>query len=164
MAASKALFIASLTVRADSIVCEAALAPGAPRSTTPELTARVRAAFPDVPSHACVNGEGDTFAAVMERTSLPHLLEHLVISLQVRAAAEAERRPSAAEASAAPARSAASDGAAAHGVVFVGTTEWVDEPAGRARIEVSFADDLVALRAFRDAVDFLNAAVVPFGT
>ena len=44
--------------------------------------------------------------------------------------------------------------------VFVGTTEWTDEAAGRARIEVSFLDDLVALRAFRDAIAFLGDAMV----
>ncbi len=40
------------------------------------------------------------------------------------------------------------------------TTEWTDEAAGRARIEVSFLDDLVALRAFRDAIAFLGDAMV----
>ena len=33
---------------------------------------------------------------------------------------------------------------------FVGTTEWLDEARGLARVEVNFTDDLVALRAFRD--------------
>ena len=35
-------------------------------------------------------------------------------------------------------------------------SEWLDEAAGIARIDVSFADDLVALRAMRDSVAFLN--------
>ena len=80
------LAIERFTVRADRVVCDVALAPGAPRRTTPELAARVRAAHPHVPRHACVNDEGDTFAAVMDHTSLPHLLEHLVIDFQTRAA------------------------------------------------------------------------------
>ncbi len=82
-----------------------------------------------------MNEEGDTFAAVMDHTSLPHLLEHLVIDMQAQAVSDAN-------------------------AVFVGTTEWIDEFAGRARIEVSFTDDLVALRAFRDAIAFLNNTVV----
>ena len=135
------LVIERLTVRADRVVCDVVLAPGVPRRTTPELAARVRAAHPHVPRHACVNDEGDTFAAVMDHTSLPHLLEHLVIDFQTRAAV---RR---------------GDGAALD-AVFVGTTEWTDEAAGRARIEVSFLDDLVALRAFRDAIAFLGDAMV----
>ena len=43
---------------------------------------------------------------------------------------------------------------------FVGTSEWTDEAQGRARVEVNFTDDLVALRAFREATQFLNDAVV----
>ncbi len=144
-----ALGVERLTVRRDRVSCDVAIALGAPRYASPALADRVRAAFPDVPRHACVNDEGETFAAVMDHTSLPHVLEHLVISLQARAEA--------ARTGARAGRPYASEG----GVVFVGTTEWTDESAGRARIEVSFADDLVALRAFRDAVAFLNAAVVP---
>ncbi|OUO91130.1 hypothetical protein B5F40_04760 [Gordonibacter sp. An230] len=131
-----ALAIERLTVRTGRLVCHVALAPDAPRLTSPALAARVCAAFPNLPHHACVNNVGDTFAAVMDCTPLPHLLEHLVVDLQAQAA------------------SPSSDD------VFVGVTEWTDEEAGRARVEVSFTDDLIALRAFRDAVDFLNAVVV----
>ena len=132
------LVIERLTVRADRVVCDVVLAPGVPRRTTPELAARVRAAHPHVPRHACVNGAGDTFGAVMEATSLPHLLEHLVIDLQTQAAPPD----------------------ASPDTAYVGITRWTDENAGRAHIEVSFTDDLVALRAFRDATRFLNEAVV----
>ena len=52
-------------MRADRVVCDVILAPGA-RAHAPELAARVRAAHPHVPRHACVNDEGDTFAAVMD--------------------------------------------------------------------------------------------------
>lgn len=138
-----ALFIERLTVRSDRVVCDVAVAPSAPRSTSPALIAHVLKEFPTLSQHACVNDQGDTFAAVMERTSLPHLLEHLVIDLQVQAHVAAPTAPNC------PAP------------VFVGTTEWTDEFAGRARIEVSFTDDLVALRAFRDATSFLNRTVVP---
>lgn len=130
------LSITRLVVRADRIVCEVALAPSAPHTTSPALMERVLAAFPTLPHHACVNDAGTTFSAVMTHTSVPHLLEHLVIDLQVRSATHATN------------------------AVFVGTTEWLDETAGRARIEVNFADDLVALRAFRDATCFLNKAMV----
>ena len=142
------LTIERMTVRAGRLICDVALASGAPRNISPQLAARVRAAFPNLPRHACVNDEGDTFAAVMDHTSLPHLLEHLVIDAQARAAVEAlDARP-------------AFGAAPAPGTVFVGTTEWTDEFAGKARVEVSFTDDLVALRAFRDAARFLNNVVV----
>lgn len=134
------LTVERFTVRADRLICDVVLAPDAPRTTTPDLAQRVCAAFPTLPQHACVNSAGNTFAAVMNHTSLPHLLEHLVIDFQTQAA---------------PPDST---------TVFVGTTEWTDEPAGRARIQVSFTDDLVALRAFRHALDFLNATVVRYAS
>lgn len=126
------LSVERLTVRADRIVCEVVLAPDAARVTTPALAARVRAAFPDIDRHACRNEEGRTFGAVIEHTSVPHLLEHLVIDLQAHAAPPG-----------AP--------------PFTGTTELLDAACTRARIEVSYLDDLVALRAFKDAVGFVNA-------
>ena len=131
-----AIAIERLTVGAGRLQCDVRLAPGVPRDTSPELMRRVLPAFPDLPRHACVNDRGATFGAVMERTPLPHLLEHLVIDLQTRAA---ER-----------------DDAA-----YVGTTEWLDRAAGTARIQVSFTDDLVALRAFRDATAYLGGCVLP---
>lgn len=131
-----ALRIERLTVRADRIMCDVVVDPRAPRLTDPLLAARICATFPDLPRHACVNDEGDTFAAVMGHTSLPHMLEHLVVDLQSQA------EPLDSE------------------MVFVGTTEWADSFSGRARIEVNFTDDMVALRCFRDAVAFLNEAVV----
>ena len=134
-----ALRIERMTVRADRIVCEAELSPQAPRTTTPALAARIRAAFPGIEGHACINGEGDIFGAVIDHTSLPHVLEHLVVHLQASAAAA--ERPGTDDA------------------VFVGTTEFTDAARRRARIEVSFADDLVALSAFRQAAAFLNDAV-----
>ena len=134
--APKALSIDRLTVRDDRIVCELSLAPRAPRTTTPQLAARVRASFPDIGRHACVNDEGPTFAAVIDHTSLAHLLEHLVIELEVRAAPKG-----------APA--------------LVGTTELLDAEGICARVEVSYLDDIVALRAFRDAADFINGALTP---
>ena len=125
-----------MAVGSGRLVCEVRLAPDAPRLTTPALIRRVRTDFPDLPHHTCVNESGPTFASVMDRTPLPHLLEHLVIDLQTRAAT--------------------CDDAA-----FVGTTDWIDEAAGTARVQVSFTDDLVALRAFRDAAAYLNECVLP---
>lgn len=139
------LSLERLTVRADRVVCDVLLAPGSPRMTSPALMACVCQAYPNLPRHTCVNDAGDTFADVMNRTSIPHLLEHLVIDEQVRSASS----------------QASSNASADVGPVFVGTTEWTDEFEGRARIEVSFTDDLVALRAFRDAARFLNETVVP---
>ena len=53
------------------------------RYTNPQLAQQVVADFPQLPLHACVNPHGPTFASVLEHTSLAHLLEHLIIDLQV---------------------------------------------------------------------------------
>ena len=147
--------IERLTVRDGCIACEVTVLPGSPRDSTPEIAARLTRRFPTLARHACVNEHGDTFGACMDATPLPHVLEHLVIDLQVRADEERARRmrPEAANSA------AAVDGVSAS--AYVGTSEWTDESAGRARVEVSFTDDLVALRAFRDAAAALNDAVVP---
>lgn len=134
-AASGALRVLGVKVLTGRLVCEVQVPDERFRLTTPALAARAVAAFPGLPHHSCVNGEGRTFGAVMDRTSLPHMLEHLCIDLQVAGAA---------------------DGAQS----FTGTTEWTDRATGTARIQLSFCDDLVALRAFNEAVRFLNDAVV----
>lgn len=152
-----------MEVHRGHLVCLVSFA-DAPRVTSASLMRRVLPAFPMLPQHACVNERGTTFAAVMDCTPLPHLLEHLVVDLQVRSQVAQHAREGAASRSVAPtaSRTDAYAGSAAQAEPtsrerpIVGTSEWADERAGLARIDVSFADDQVALRAFRDAVAFLN--------
>lgn len=152
-----------MEVHRGHLVCLVSFA-GAPRVTSASLMRRVLPAFPMLPQHACVNERGATFAAVMDCTPLPHLLEHLVVDLQVRSQIAQHARVGTTSRSVAPtaSRTDAYAGSAAQAEPtprerpIVGTSEWVDERAGLARIDVSFADDQVALRAFRDAVAFLN--------
>lgn len=119
----------------DRIVCEVKLEKEAPRYTDPALIAHLCETFPNLPKHTCKNALGTCFAAVMDHTSIPHLFEHLVIDLQARGHS--------------------------HGTMtFVGTTEWLDAQEDTARIEVNFTDDLSALRAFRDAAQILNKAMI----
>jgi hypothetical protein len=127
--------VQSITVRTGRIAAEVVIGDERFHYTTPRIAAFAEGQFPDLPHHACVNDYGHTFGDCMEATSVPHLLEHVIISLQVR-----ER--------------AISD------ATFIGTTEWIDEQAGLARIEFGFQDDLVALRAFNEAVKFVNVAVL----
>ncbi|NGM17941.1 hypothetical protein GMI70_08065 [Eggerthellaceae bacterium zg-893] len=161
-----ALVIERLTVRPDRIVCDLRVSPSAPTTTSPGLVRRVLADYPTLLDHACVNDEGDTFAAVADHTSLPHLVEHLVIDAQVRqavqAAAVAEPLPSAGSVHGANRAGEAAPpfrAAAKKSTMYVGTTEWVDRFAGHAVVEVSYTDDLTALRSFRDAVCAVNHLV-----
>ncbi len=147
--------IVRLEVKRGHLTCIIELAAGAPRTTSNTLVERVLRDFPNLPRHACVNEHGRTFGDVMARTPTPHLLEHMIIDLQVREMASAAPAKSAPAVPllAAPAPAAPAD------VPLVGTSEWIDEAAGLARIDTSFADDQVALRALRDAVAALNDAL-----
>ena len=93
-----------LSVLPDRIEAEVRVLDPAYRTTSPELIAQVLVQFPTIPFHTCRNEAGPTFSAVMENTSLPHLLEHLVIDIQTRAHAEREDE--------------------ATDPVFTGTTQW----------------------------------------
>lgn len=119
------------------------LSDGASRWTTEELVAAAFDAYPTLPLHSCINPKGPTFGDVAVGTSVPHLLEHLIIAEQVRLAGEGRiGLPS-----------------VAPEVTFVGTTEWREggPQAGEAVVEVSFVDDLQALKALSNALEFLNA-------
>ena len=90
---------------------------------------------PTLGQHACRNNVGPVFAFVMKRTSTPHLLEHLVIDAQTRAAKDASR-------------------------VFTGTTQWSAENELVANVAFSYEDDLVALDALTRSLEFLNRALI----
>ncbi|MBQ9069580.1 MAG: hypothetical protein IJ131_11110 [Eggerthellaceae bacterium] len=130
MAPSKALVVKKMTVCADRIVVEVVCSPEH-LFTTPSMAQRACELRPNLSRHSCVNGKGPTFGTVMDRTPLPHLFEHLVVDHIVE-------------------RSGAPDD------IFVGTSEWVDRDRGEARVEVSFADDLEALGAIKDAAELIN--------
>lgn len=97
-----------------------------------EAADRLCAVRPCLARHACLNAEGAPFGDILPRTSLPHVLEHLVIDFQAQA--DGGERP----------------------FTFVGTTEWLNEREGLARVEVNFTDDLIALEALKRALELLN--------
>lgn len=133
------LHVESIVVRRDRIVAVVRMDEGAPRFTSRALVDRILERFPDLPFHSCVNAKGPQFGDVMDHTSIPHVLEHLVIDLQ----ADAYTRSNA-------------GGVSGVSPLLTGVTRWVDREKGIAQIQVSFLDDLVALAAIQEAVDFLN--------
>lgn len=133
---TKSISATKIVVQDGRLVCEVVIPDPARRYCTSRLASRARTAFPDIVKHACVNGVSDKFVTVMDSTSVPHLLEHLMIDIQVhddRVEADAS---------------------------FVGATEWLDESAGTALVQVSFTDDLCALQALNKSLDFLNAELL----
>jgi len=127
----KRISVTSIVVNTGRLICEVSVPDPSFRHTNSAIAQRLSAWFPSLKHHACVNAVGRTFGCVMGRTSMPHVLEHLVIELQTRASDDSQ-------------------------AMFVGTTEWVDEAAGIARVQVSYLDDLQALRSLSEALDILN--------
>lgn len=148
-----AIVVKRIVVKRDRLVCDVRVAPGAPQTVTPRLARAVRQQFPQLEGHACVNEAGETFGAVLDRASLPHLLEHLAIQLQAEAWEDATcaAPPAASDSSYAGGRTEAQRPG-----TFVGVTEWTDRQQGTARIQLSFRDDVIALKALRDATAFVN--------
>ncbi len=118
--------IASLRVTDEQFAC-----------TNAVIAYEVSKKVPHIMQHTCLNDEGPTFAAVADHTSMPHVLEHVVIALQ------AQREPS-----------------YKFGTTYVGKTYWTDRGSLRACVEVNFVDDFVALESFTDAASLLNSIVI----
>ena len=131
------LRIKSVVVRPDRIVAVVGVEAPFPPYTSPEMAGAISERFPDLAAHACVNARGPQFGDVMERTSTPHLLEHVAIDLQ--AEEYTRRHPD-----------------AKNPPLLTGATKWTDREAGIAQVQMSFFDDLVALAALRDAARVLN--------
>lgn len=145
----RAIRVAHIEVRRDRIVASVVVGEERFAVTTPELISRLLPRYPHLMEHSCVNDRGTTFAAVAANTSTPHLLEHMAIENQ--ALGGASRPLSGPAASSLPASRSAG--------LFVGKTQWADRAARIARIELSYADDLVALAALRDAARDLDEAL-----
>ena len=124
-------------VRRDRIVADATVLDERFAYTSPELIDALVPAYPNLLSHTCVNGVGETFGAVAADTSLPHLIEHMAIENQVRAEMGTEKT---------------------NDLAYVGKSLWTNRSSMKARIELSYTDDLAALAALRDAVRDVNQA------
>ena len=139
--------VLKLDVYPGHLVCQVQFASTVERRTTPKLIKRVLKCFPNLPNHACVNERANTFGSVINETPLPHLLEHIIVDIQVQMQTEMPKPHGFNAHEISPAFS--------NGTI-VGTSEWLNEKSGIARIDVSFVDDLTALAALKAAVDFLN--------
>lgn len=128
------LAVERVAIERDRMALLVRVAGGPAAHLSPEAAARLLQARPHLAEHACLNAQGEPFGAILDRTSLPHILEHLVIDFQ----AEFDDRSAA---------------------TFVGTTEWLNEREGLARVEVNFTDDLIALAALKAARALMEGMV-----
>ena len=125
-----------ISVKPGRLTIRVRVTAGTPLYMSPVLAYKVLATYPELVAHACINEEGRIFGDVIDHTSVPHVLEHLIISEQARN----EETPAKAN--------------------LLGTTQWLDESHGVARIDVNFTNDIVALQAFRNALQFMNEEMV----
>lgn len=128
------LSVERVAIERDRMALLVRVAGGSTAHLSPEAAAQLLRARPRLARHACLNAQGEPFGAILDRTSLPHILEHLIIDFQAEFAD----------------RSAAT---------FVGTTEWLNEREGLARVEVNFTDDLIALAALKAARALMEGMV-----
>lgn len=122
-------------VRPDRVEVEVAVAAGRYAQTDSDLIMECLGRVPTLGQHACRNSVGPVFASVMRNTSTPHLLEHLIIDVQARAAKDPNR-------------------------VFTGTTQWSAGDDLVAHVAFSYEDDLVALDALNRSLAFLNGVLI----
>lgn len=92
--------------------------------------------FPSLKFHKCKNKSGQNFIEIMDRTSIAHIFEHLIIDYQINYAQNNDMGLQ----------------------TLFGTTEWVNKEEGIARIEFSYFDDIVALNAINYSLDCLAAS------
>lgn len=112
---------------------------GENKYTTPEIANRIKEVYPAISMHSCINSLGPTFNAVIDHTSIAHLLEHLMIAEQSQMAMD-------------------------NGIesgTFVGVTKWIDEESGIAEVQVSFIDDLDAATALSRSLAAINELCAP---
>ena len=81
--------------------------------TNNQIIEEVLSHFPSLGMHACRNHKGRLFADVMNHTSIPHLLEHMVVDGQTRRAQTEDR-------------------------IFTGTTQWSREDPLVALVAFSY--------------------------
>lgn len=125
------LRVGSIRVRADRIEIQVGVRSEKYAYTDKALMQRVLENYPSLALHACRNHKGTLFSDVMNDTSIPHLLEHMVVDGQTRAARDEQR-------------------------IFTGTTQWDTRDRLKAHVVVSYEDDLVALRVLNECVSYLN--------
>ena len=124
-----------VVVKADRMVCDVQLSSACPRTSFPTLVSALLQTHPHLPAHACKNECGTTFGAVMNRTPLIHVLEHVAIDCMVQSESPKSTSSNA---------------------LFVGNSRWLDPAQGLGRVELSFRDDIAALRALKTAVEQVN--------
>ena len=131
--------VARIVVKGNRLVCSIQLSPRCPRVSSASFMRVLLTLHPQLPFHACKNEQGTNFGCVMNETALIHVFEHVAIDCMVQE--ETQKN-------------------ACSNTLFRGNSQWDNYQQGRGRVELSFHDDLAALRAIKQATAQINQALV----
>lgn len=118
--------VTNIVVKKFRIICTVSL--GAQKHSNEKIREALLKEMPTLAAHKCKNSYGKNFSEALASTSLAHVLEHMIIDIQSKHTS----------------------------VALFGTTEWINEDAGIAKIELTYTDDLICLAAIKEAVNLLN--------
>ena len=79
--------VTDITVKQYRIVCLVKV--GSNKYSDSGLANMLLKKLPNLANHKCKNNSGAQFSEVMATTSIPHLLEHMIIDLQSKSTAKA---------------------------------------------------------------------------
>ena len=133
------MFARRIIVKAGRLVCDIRLSPDCPRHSTSALMCVLQRDHPQLSFHPCKNERGAFFGAVMDETSIIHVFEHVAIDCMVQDSIQEKIDAK---------------------QLFVGNSQWIDRKAGEGRVELSFHDDICALRAVKRALRQMNEALM----
>lgn len=86
--------------------------------------------------HKCKNSHNNNFIDELGSTMLPHVFEHLIIDLQIKEL---------------------SNKTITCNQQILGTSQWINKDNGLAKVELSYVDDLLALKAIKEAQEIINS-------
>lgn len=121
--------ITNIVVKKFRIICSVKL--NSIKYSNEEIKVALLEKMPTLAAHKCKNSKGKNFAEVLASTSLAHILEHMIIDIQSKATND----------------------------LLLGTTQWIDENSGIAKIELSYTDDIVCISAIKEASELLNRII-----
>lgn len=123
-----------IRVRPDRIETHIRVSTARFANTNSHIVQAVLKQYPTIGMHACRNHRGPLFSDVMNNTSMPHLLEHMIVDGQTRNSTDENR-------------------------VFTGTTQWSADDPLLACVTFSYEDDITALKVLKECLDYLNSVL-----
>lgn len=123
----------SITIKKFRIICFVTI--NGDKYSNAQIKTKLLELMPSLANHKCKNENNVSFFDVMDNTSLAHILEHMIIDLQI---------------------SYSSSNSSLSSQAIMGTSEWIDENQGKAKIEFNYFNDIDALRAIKEAQEIIN--------